>query len=239
MHEKKCRHGSPRGPAGFTMIEMLAVITIIMVVMALALPNFVAMMKERKWSAAITNLQTMVWRARALATNARKDMSVEFDIRGDNGTRMWLESKSSLIESLPDLSWLVSEYGGVGRLYFLLNEGGDWWAAGGTRSEPWELHPENAHAEYYGHAARQSEVVELGYGLTIDDSPTRSPNFVNWNAKTCVRKYGWDTTKDIRIGPNGALVQTKDPVLCIRQKLGAESRQVQVVRCTGRIIPAQ
>jgi hypothetical protein len=244
MVERRRTDDAPRAPAGFTIIEMLAVITIIMVVMALALPNFVAMMKERRWSSAIGNLQVMVWRARALATNARKDMSVEFNIQGDNGTTMWLESKSNLIEHLPDLNWLVSEYGGIGRLYYLLNEGGEWWAAGGTYSGSapnytFTLNPQDARPEFFGHAAHQSEVVELGYGLTIDDSPTRSPNFVNWNGQTSVTMYGWDTYKDIRIGPNGALVQTKDPVLCIRQKLGVESRQVQVVRCTGRLVSAQ
>jgi len=48
-----CPNGNRRAfarPDGFTLIEMLAVITIIMVVMAPALPNFVAMMKERRWS---------------------------------------------------------------------------------------------------------------------------------------------------------------------------------------------
>jgi type II secretory pathway pseudopilin PulG len=241
-------HGtsSRRGRAAFTMVEMLTVIAIIMVVMALALPNFAAMMKERRWSGAIGNIQGMVWRARALATNARKDMSVEFDIQGDNGTWMWLESKSNLIEHLPDLNWLVSEYGSIDSLYFLLNEDthGEWWAAGGTYSGSsptytFTLHPENAKPEFYGHAAHQSETLELGYSLTIDDSPARSPNFVNWDAQASVTRYGWDTTKDIRLGPSGALVQTTDPTLCIRQKQGVESRRVQVVRCTGRVIPAQ
>ena len=64
-----------RRAGGFTMIEMLTVIVIIMVVMALALPDFVHMMKERKWSAAIANIQGMVMRSRALATNVRKDFS--------------------------------------------------------------------------------------------------------------------------------------------------------------------
>jgi hypothetical protein len=244
MVEKRRTDDAPRAPAGFTIIEMLAVITIIMVVMALALPNFVAMMKERRWTAALTNMQIMIWRARALATNVRKDMSVEFDIQGDNGTTMWLESEMNALERLPDLEYLRDQMGGshsfrIGILErYWLPSGGTYQVVDGVYTN-FQIDYANSQPEMYGDNARQSEAVDLGYGLTIDDSPIRSPNFVNWDAQSSVLKYGCDARKDIRIGPNGALVQTKDPVLCIRQRLGVESRQVQVVRCTGRLVSAQ
>ena len=56
------------GKQGFTLIELLAVVAIIILVMALAMPNFVAMLRGRKWAAAVGNIQGMIWRARALAT---------------------------------------------------------------------------------------------------------------------------------------------------------------------------
>jgi hypothetical protein len=46
-----------------------------------------------------------------------------------------------------------------------------------------------------------------------------------------------DNHKDIRIGPNGALVQSVNPILCIRQTRDREYRQVEVIRCTGRVVP--
>ena len=57
----------------FTLIEMLAVIAIIMLVMALALPNFMAMMKHQRWVAAIGAFQNVVRRCRIFAINERLD----------------------------------------------------------------------------------------------------------------------------------------------------------------------
>jgi len=244
MHEKKCRHESPRGPAGFTMIEMLAVITIIMVVMALALPNFVAMMKDRKWGAAISTMQTMVWRARALATNARKDMSVEFNIQGDNGTTMWIESEMNQLERIPDLSIVQSQMGGGYTFRDWILEK-IWTPSGGTygyasgQYTNFQIDYANSKPEEYGDNARQSEVVALGYGLTVDDSPVMSPHFTNWDSRASVTTYGEDDHKDVRIGPNGALLQSQDPVICIRQTHAGEYRKVEVIRCTGRLVAAQ
>jgi hypothetical protein len=126
-----------------------------------------------------------------------------------------------------------------------VNEPGEWWAAGGTRTGSFPnwvftLNPNNAHPECYGHASHQSEIVTLGNSLTIDDLPFWSPNFVNWDQRTAYTNYyGSDNTKDIRIGPNGALVQSTDPVICLRQIGGAERRKLEVIRCTGRLINPQ
>jgi len=113
-----CRQARGRGREirAFTLIELLTVIGIIVLVLALALPNFVSMMKGRKWEAAISSIQTMVMRARALATNVRKDFSVEFLIDPDNGTTMWLESEVNAIERIPDLIELQRMVGGWGAI---------------------------------------------------------------------------------------------------------------------------
>jgi len=238
------RTGALSGPAGFTLIEMLTVIAIIMVVMALALPNFVAMMKDRKWGAAITTIQTLVWRARALATNVRKDFSVEFNVQGDNGTTMWIESEMNQLERIPDLDYFQEQItSGYVFQTWILNKiwtpsGGTCTSAGGHYTN-FKIDYAKSKPHMYGDNARQSEVVELGSGLTVDDSPGMSPNFVSWDHPTSVTKYGEDLYKDIRIGPNGALIQTRDATICIKQIRAEERRQVQVIRCTGRLIPVR
>ena len=116
---------------GFTLIELLTVVAIMMLVMGMALPNFIAMMKERKWSTAVGNIQNMIWRARAFATNERCDCSVEMQI--DNSTTtMWLESESNVIESIPDYDWLQHHLGGASAVYwvrsiFYASGGSDKW----------------------------------------------------------------------------------------------------------------
>jgi len=269
---------SRRTRRGFTLIEMLTVIGIMMLVMALALPNFIAMMKNRKWSTAIANVQGMVMRARALATNRRTDYSVEFYISSseDNGTTMWLESEVNDIERVPDLLELQREIGGnAGIRYFLSS----FRAAGGSyksfwtectccncgfkwnyTSGSWQVCPKckksgwkypHQHASYYydfqynpedawegslGDNAHQSEYVELGSGVTIATAKCRY--FLNWDAKNAVECYGYDDTRDVRVGTNGALVQTLDPVICLKEKGMKNYRAIQVVRCTGRVISA-
>jgi type II secretory pathway pseudopilin PulG len=100
-HDEGADMSLRRRAHGFTIIEMLTVVAIMMLVMALALPNFVEMMRGRKWSAALGNVQIMITRARAFAANARVDTAVEFYITPDNGTQMWLESEINYIESMP------------------------------------------------------------------------------------------------------------------------------------------
>ena len=272
------RRHAPGVRRAFTLIELLVVIAIIMAIMGMALPNFVAMTKERKWTAAFTDIQGLVWRARALATNARKDMSVEFSCQGDNGTWMWLESESNLVERLPNLDWLQHNLGGGGAIAWILF--GEWNAAGGSFKwckyelkcskcgYSWVLYspaspagdcpncgatdyPYVDYASYYydirpnpnapsvsssGDNARQGEIIKMGGSLTVDDSSSASPDFINWDAPGSVRVYGWDNYKDLRIATNGALVQTREPTICVRQIDGTERRKWLVVRCTGRLV---
>jgi len=267
---------------GFTLIEMLTVITIIMVVMALALPNFVAMMRDRRWSAAIANIQGMVLRARAFATNVRKEFSVEFNIQPDNGTTMWLESEDNYMEHIPDLNKYQYDHGGISGLGDFVDNvfkksGG---RAERLTSSPWGLQycfcyacgrifyvpPDSTSPEicpscggvhtiyrfelyvnisydgsksdpaYYGDNAKESEDVPLSRSITID--LTRSRYFISWDAPSATYPYGRDPYPDIRIGTNGALVETNDPVICLKERHAEERRAVSVVRCTGRLIPA-
>ena len=237
-----------RARRAFTLIELLVVIAIIMAIMGMALPNFIAMTKERKWTTAFTDVQGFVWRARALATNARKDMSVEFSCQGDNGTWMWVESESNLIERLPDLDWLQQNLGGGGAIAWILF--GEWYSSGGTFTwvSPWyanmTINSANTRPQDYGDNARQSEIVKMGGGLTVDDSSSASPDFINWDAppqpvSLSRPGYGSDGYKDLRIATNGALVQTREPVICVRQIDGTELRKWRVIRCTGRLVPAR
>jgi hypothetical protein len=245
-----------RAGRAFTLIELLTVIAIIMVVAALAVPNFVTMMKSQKWVTATASLQGMIMRARALAANVRQDMAVEFIDQPDNGTRMWVESKSNFWERIPPLSDLqvilgaVYGYGDYRTISWIMNS--EWIAAGGDApghhqngSDPLRAYtnvgpdqlPAHGVTASYGDKAYQSETVALAAGLYVDE--TNSPNFINWNSWTSVRCYGGDNTNDIRIGTNAALVQPLEPVLCIRQIGGTEFKKVQVIRCTGRLIPAR
>ncbi len=230
------------GKRGFTIIELLMVIAIMMVIAAMALPYFVAMQKSRKWTTAVTNIQSMVWRARALATNVRRDFAVEFNCQGDCGTQMVVVAKSNLLQRLPDLNWLEHNLGDGGNIAWII--WGEWEYAGGPINwdgkyyqnlSPGDIHPNPTNSTFignYGHNSYQSEVLAVHPDLTIDPSTTASPNFINWD-QNCY--YGADTTPDIRIGPNGALVQTQDPTLCIKQIRGTEMIRVEVIRCTGRL----
>ena len=266
----------PRTPSrGFTLIELMTVIAIIMLVMALALPNFMEMVRQRRWQQSIATLQGLIMRARALATNERKDIAVEFQVRGTDGTSMWLESEQPVLERIPDLDVLQHQLGGGGAIYWIRSIwhdaggtdkwcwyewkcnlcGREWEGSDANRRAPcpgcgeseWPYYP-SQHGYYYdfqftgnpvdvrwGDNARQSEEVDLGRQMTIDLAPGRTVNFINWDSRESVECYGWDETLDIRIGPNGALVQTLDPILCIREREGEEYQRVQVVRCTGRL----
>ncbi len=259
--------------SGFTMIELLTVIAILILLAAMALPNFIEIMKGRRWTAAVSDLQTMVMRARALATNIRRDFSVEFKVL-DNGTTMWLESEENDVERTPDLFELQHELGGQAPLRFFITgafyqAGGRYtdgwyesictvcgrrWSSAGSRgncpncgnSGPWN-NPIVSRTYYYnitynssltsvssfGDNARQSNFTRLGPHLTID--LPRCRDFVSWDSRNSVAAYGYDEYPDIRIGTNGALIQTREPVICIKDIDTGARRAVTVVRCTGRV----
>ena len=243
-----------RDSPGFTLIELLTVIAIMCMVAALAVPGFVAMMESQKWTTAIDNLQWMIWQARSLASNCRKDVSVEFDIDAEEGTWMWLESEEQLIERIPDLeelqlatsggvgyssqasasiSWLCTLWTRAGGTYERENRGGGTYD---TYYVNFQINQENARAGQFGDNARQTEPVYLAEGLTIDPSEEASPGFINWDSAQSVVWKGDDEYKDIRIGPSGSLVQSTEPEICIMQIDRGERLMVRVVLCTGRVL---
>jgi len=109
----------------FTLIEMLAVIAIIMLVMAMALPNFMAMMEHRRWVAAISSFQNVVRRCRIFAINERRDYAIEFCEDVDNGTQYFrIEIESALLETTknPEIV-LKNKAGEIVRLQVLKSTG--------------------------------------------------------------------------------------------------------------------
>ncbi len=221
---------------GFTLIEMMTVIAIIMLLMALTLPNFVEMMRGRKWSASLGNIQLMVTRARSFAANARTDAAVEFAINLDNGTRMWVESEVNEIETMPDFSIYVANIraGNTSGSSDYVFTGSVWRASGGHSDGTY--HPEETQAASNGDNAHQTENMALGTGMTIDVTNNRSPHFESYDRPRPGCPYGKDDYPDVRVGQHGALVPTLEPTICLKE-IGQEKRQAfQVIRCTGRLV---
>jgi hypothetical protein len=96
--------------------------------------------------------------------------------------------------------------------------------------------PALAQANKLADNTKQSEVIWL-HMITVDRA--RCSNFVSWDDPHSVECYGGDEYPDIRIGTNGALVQTRDPVICLKIRDAEERRWVTVVRCTGRVLPTR
>ena len=86
----------------------------------------------------------------------------------------------------------------------------------------------------YADNARQSEVRSLQTGIRFDLDRCR--NFINWDDKASVERYGHDKHRDIRLGTNGALVQTREPILCLTWEDLEERRAIKIIRCTGRML---
>jgi len=240
----------------FTLIEMLTVIAIIMLVMALALPNFMEMLEQQRWAAAISALQNVVRRCRTFAINEKRDHAVEICVQDDNATQYFrIEVESSLLETIPELNTYLREQCD----YYCSRMPLDWYYAfrsgGGTVVSPpvnsWSQNL-STRFEYQGpkyEVNRQLWGVDqrikdnllvddsnvLPHGITVDFEA--STNLVNFDdpPQTIddMPQYGWDRTKDLRFDAGGTLVQTVNPEVVLKSGDG-EFVRLQVLRSTGR-----
>ena len=92
-----------RAHRGFTLVELLTVIGLIILIAALAVPNFSAMMREQRWNSAISALQTAIMRARIYATTQNLDHAVEICTDSAGTTYLRIEAESAFLESIPNL----------------------------------------------------------------------------------------------------------------------------------------
>ena len=239
----------------FTLIEMLTVIAIIMLVMAMALPNFISMMEHRRWVAAISAFENVVRRCRIFAINERRDYSIEFCEDADNGVQYFrIEVESPLLERIPELNaYFASQCD-----YEPDRLPVDWrltFEAGGgvvTDYYGWKRCP-SAVFSYNGpvydvdrqpwgvdQRIRDNLLVDdtdvLPHGIRIDfDASVNVDNFdCQAQTTTHVPQYGWDLTNDLRFDARGTLVQTQNPEIVLKDKAGQIVR-LQVLRSTGRI----
>ncbi len=88
---------------GFTLVELLTVVALIIAVAALAVPNFAAMIKEQRMTSAINALQVAIMRARTFAINEELDHAVEFATDEDGTTYLRIEAESAFLETIPNL----------------------------------------------------------------------------------------------------------------------------------------
>jgi len=89
--------------AGFTLVELLTVIALIITIAALAVPNFAAMIREHHWTAAIGAMQAAIMRAKAYAVNDEIDYAVEFYTDEYNVSYLRIEAESAYLEHIPNL----------------------------------------------------------------------------------------------------------------------------------------
>ena len=234
---------------------MLTVIAIIMLVMALALPNFMEMMEQQRWVAAIGEFRNVVRRCRTFAINEKRDYSVEICVDDDNAMQYFrIEVESALLERIPELNAYFRDqcdYEG-NRLPV------DWrltFEAGGgeiTNYYSWKRAPD-AVFTYDGpkyDVDRQPWGVDqrikdnllvddanvLPHGIRIDfDASVNLDNFdCRAQGTNHVPQYGWDLTNDLRFDARGTLVQTRNPEIVLRNGAG-EFVRLQVLRSTGRV----
>ena len=244
--------------SGFTLIEMLTVIAIIIVVMALALPNFFELLRAQRWTAASGALQSALLRCQSWAINTRRDHAVEICFEDDNAEQyLRIEVESALLESIEELN----SYYQYQCDYYYMRMPIDWLQAfrsgGGTivnpPAHPWGAYPET---RFSYPTTPQLEVNQYDWGidsrikdnLLVDDEIViphgifinfgASTNLMNYDKKpktsNDMPQYGWDETRDLRFDSRGTLVQSRNPELVLENPDG-ERMALQVLRSTGRV----
>ena len=239
---------------GFTLIEMLTVIAIIIVVMALALPNFFELLRAQRWSAASGAVQNALLRCQSWAINTRRDHSVEICFADDNECQyLRIETESALLESICELNSYYRDQCD----YYYMRLPVDWLqafkGAGGQMvnppAHPWGQYPDTRF-EYQGPRyevdypwtpqVRDNLLVDceivIPHGIFI--SLEKSTNLMNYDKRPLTTndmpQYGWDETMDLRFDSRGTLVQSRNPELVLENPDG-ETMKLQVLRSTGRV----
>ena len=241
---------------GMTLIELLTVIAIIVVILALALPNFSTMVRSQKWSAASSALQNALMRCQTYAVNDRLDHSIEFCTEEDNASQyLRIEVESALLESIPELN---AYYKDQCEFYYMrLPE--DWlrtFKNGGGEvinapAHPWGAYPNTKFGypdpPYYNISSywepktkdnlKVDDHIQLPYGITVNFA--ESSHLINYDKApagdpSAMPQYGWDYTRDLRFNMAGILVQAQNPEIVLQNKAN-ERMRLQILRSTGRV----
>jgi hypothetical protein len=236
----------------------LAVVAILMLVMALALPNFAGMIRSQKWASASSALQNCLFRTQSFALNDRYDYSIEF-CESDQGLQYFrIEAESALLESMPELT----SYNQVQCNGYYMWMPNDWMAAfeaGGGKVEglptsPW-MRSDSTVFRYNGpiydidrgnwrstHWIKDNLKVDdhifLPQGIKVELE--KSKNLINYDKRPHIMmdtpQYGWDDTRDLRFNIAGVLIQAKNPDVVLANSLTPpEYLRLQVLRSTARV----
>jgi len=248
---------APNRQVGMTLIELLAVIAIIMVVIALAVPNFASMLRSQRWAAAATALQNAIQRCQTFAVNGHQDHSIEFCTYPDNSAQYFrIEVESSVLESIPELNTYFRDQCDYYSLLLPIDWMNIFKAAGGqVQNETgtvWDRRPQmrfvwtgpkydvNGWAWPWVHRVKDNfkvgEDIALPYSITVDNST--STNLINYDkppqTTLDIPQYGWDYTRDLRFSLTGTLVQAQNPEIVLMNTMG-EHMRLQVLRSTGQL----
>ena len=170
---------------GFTLIEMLTVIAIILVVAALALPNFWEMIRQQRWNAASSAFQIALMRCRSWAISERRDHSVELCISPDDNEQQYLriEVESSLLESIAELNSYFKDQCN----YYYMRLPVDWlgaFVAGGGTVQNYAAHP---WGQYPDMRFVYSGPVVVGPGATAPAPGWRTASGGDWRINEQIR----------------------------------------------------
>ena len=88
---------------GFTLVELLTVVALIILIVALAVPNFASMLRQQRWSAAVASLQAAILRTKTYCITDRRDHAVEFCKDEDGTYYIRIEAESAFLEHVPNL----------------------------------------------------------------------------------------------------------------------------------------
>ncbi|HUW55825.1 MAG TPA: prepilin-type N-terminal cleavage/methylation domain-containing protein [Planctomycetota bacterium] len=240
---------------GFTLIELLSVVAIIIIVLALALPNFASMIRWQRWAAASGALQNALLRCQTYAVNDRQDHSIEICVDTDNTTQYFrLEVESALLETIAELNTYYRDQ----CEYYYMRLPVDWlrtFKNGGGQvvnppDHPWGAYPNTSFtypdAPYYDVSSpwdpktkdnlKVDEHISLPHSIRIDFAA--STNLMNYDARPrttqAIPQYGWDYTPDLRFNMSGVLIQAKNPEIMLKNNAGEQMR-LQVLRSTARV----